>query len=569
LGSADEPKVKPDETKAGKGSLISLRVTDAPIHDVLHLLSREAGIYIVFDRDEIKGTVTAQFTDKTVDLILKYLSEAKNLQYRMVGDVYILEPKSKQDSTSSAMKEAVYVTGEVRKPGIFKLKPGEQRRVLEWLAQAELLPSADLRRIELCRKEGQPSRVTALSLNLIEKKENNNVLVQPGDVLIVPKTGTRSGGLGAVPSPQRNTALEAELPALKTQRAVAQTQTDINVMSALADVDAARAALEQAEMELKIVEAEMQQQRATIAEAGARLKEAEESLREVKEKHKAGVATPAEVRQAETALATAKANVERLKATLAVAQARIGQGLKGRDTVRSKLALAQSLANRLNLPGVGVVSEAQLLTPVEPLRKPVSLSEKNAKLEEVIRKLSQQAGVPITLHESVPKDIQVSSATLYGVTLAEALHLLLQQAGLRAVPSEDRKGIVIVPPNRVELSGSTVSPYRGKVNLLSSGLAVTSPLSDLVTQHQQTGQSLVPMVSEVPTVPPWFGGGAAYTTGAPCSKCKTPLQSDWLFCPKCGAKNEKSQGKDWKFCPTCGKALTAKTSSSGTTPLKK
>jgi hypothetical protein len=134
-------------------------------------------------------------------------------------------------------------------------------------------------------------------------------------------------------------------------------------------------------------------------------------------------------------------------------------------------------------------------------------------------------------------------------------YLLLQQANLRAMPSADRKGIVILPPNRIEIKGGRSSSFRSLLFDSASDNHVTSPLGERVAQPPQSRQSAT-VLSDLLTglAPP-----------APCSKCKTPLQSDWLFCPKCGAKNEQTKAQGWKFCPSCGKPLSAGTTLNSTT----
>ena len=486
IGWADEPAGKSGQSK--HDTVVSLETEDAPLGDVLRLLSRQTGVNIVFDENAVKGKVAAKFKDKPLSLVLKYLCEGVDLQCRLADDVYIIEPKSKKPTAKSS-------------------EPA----------------SADAMR----------KRITELELKLDAPKGKY------------------------ADSRSRVTKQQTELEVLYE---LAQAQA--LEVEALPDVTAALADLAKAEEALNVAEVEMQRHEASLTAAEAELKAAEENLRELQEKYKAGTVPQAEVRQAETAIAKLRANRDKIKIALTLARTRMNQQ---RAANQKHLDLVKSFANRSHLPGVGIVSEAQLLVPAEPLRKMVSLSEKNAKLEDILRKLSQQAGIPITIHESVSRDIQVTNATLYGVTLADALHLLLQQAGLRAVPSEDRKGIVIVPPNRIEVKGSTAPSNLSTIYL--GATSVTNPLSDLVAPTRQYGRSQsVPYLSDLPLIGQMF---KSYSPSAICAKCKTPLQPDWLFCPKCGAKNERTTDKDWKFCPTCGRAVSTTGSASGVTTTGK
>lgn len=467
IGWADEPAGKAGNKRDGR--LITLDVTDAPIEDILRLLSQQTGINILLDLDKsaVKtGTVTAVFKEKPLEVVLKYICGAVGLDCRLVGDAYIVTPTSQKPANKSSEPDS---------------------------ADA-LRKHIDALKIELTRAK-------------VQCDDNHPRVLQ----------------------------MQAELDTLLYR--LAQTEGWNEAM--LPDVTAAFANLAKAEEALKVAEAEMQQRQASLTAAEAELKAVEENLRELKEKYKAGAAAQTEARQAETAVAKAEVNLDKF------------------------------FARCFDLPGVGLVSESQLLVPAEPLRKRVSLSEKNAKLEDILRKLSQQAGIPMTIHESVSQDIQVTNATLYGVTLADALHLLLQQAGLRAVPSEDRKGIVIVPPNRVEIKGS--ASYGQPSAIYSLGAAsVTNPLSDLVAPYRQYGPSGVTILRDSPAVSSMLRTyPAAVSAVTVCSKCKMPLQPDWLYCPKCGAKNEQSKGKDWKFCPTCGRAVSTTGSASGVTTGKK
>lgn len=304
------------------------------------------------------------------------------------------------------------------------------------------------------------------------------------------------------------------------------------------DIEAMRSSMEQAKAMVRNAEAEAQQQRANVTASEAVFNDMENRLNELKERFNRGEASAKEVRQAERSLAMAKSTLESQKAAVQAAEARVHQSEAILAGARYHLALREAAATRFALPGVGTVSESQLLIPAAPLRQQVSLSMRDATLEDVMNKLSQASGIPITIHEAVPKDFQVVTADLYSVTFAEALHTILQQVGLRAVPTEDRQGILIVPSNKLEIKGSTVprqfaaAPFNGR--------SERSPLLYLVADYENGS---------------FNGNGSSNGNKAYCPKCNAALQADWHFCPQCGAKNPLAQANDWKFCPMCGKSV--------------
>ncbi|MCS6862604.1 MAG: hypothetical protein NZT92_20055 [Abditibacteriales bacterium] len=96
----DAPPPKEDKRKL----LITLEVLDAPLGDVLRLLSRQAGVDIIFNPKEIQGLVTATFRDKPLDVVLRYVVEGNNyyLTFKEKDGIYLVSatpPKNREEKT--------------------------------------------------------------------------------------------------------------------------------------------------------------------------------------------------------------------------------------------------------------------------------------------------------------------------------------------------------------------------------------------------------------------------------------------------------------------------------------
>jgi polysaccharide export outer membrane protein len=82
----------------------------------------------------------------------------------------------------------VSIFGQVERQGIYPIKRGEQRKVIEWLVQAGIKPSADISRVQLTR-ESVSKEARTLNLKRLYDEGNpvDNILILPGDVLFVPE----------------------------------------------------------------------------------------------------------------------------------------------------------------------------------------------------------------------------------------------------------------------------------------------------------------------------------------------------------------------------------------------
>jgi len=91
--------------------LISLDVQDAPIGDVLRLLSRQTDVDILFNPKEIQATVTATFRDKPLDLVLRYVVEGNSyyLTFNEKDGIYLVsaKPPTMEQKTSQGEKPPI------------------------------------------------------------------------------------------------------------------------------------------------------------------------------------------------------------------------------------------------------------------------------------------------------------------------------------------------------------------------------------------------------------------------------------------------------------------------------
>jgi len=95
----------------------------------------------------------------------------------------------------------VYVIGEVRKPGAHMLSNRESISVLEAIFMAEgILPSASPQHAKLLRLDAKTAKrsETDLDLKRILAGKADNVLLQPNDILLIPKNAVRAVGLRTI-----------------------------------------------------------------------------------------------------------------------------------------------------------------------------------------------------------------------------------------------------------------------------------------------------------------------------------------------------------------------------------
>jgi polysaccharide biosynthesis/export protein len=89
----------------------------------------------------------------------------------------------------------IYVVGDVQKPGAFAIQGG-RRTALHALALSEgLTPTSAPKKAAILRTNAQGERdVVAVDLDSLMKGKSPDVVLQPEDVLFVPKSGTKSFG---------------------------------------------------------------------------------------------------------------------------------------------------------------------------------------------------------------------------------------------------------------------------------------------------------------------------------------------------------------------------------------
>ncbi len=99
----------------------------------------------------------------------------------------------------SQSEDRVHVLGEVTKPGYYDLREGE--RLLDVIQKAGwFTPKAGPDRISIMRNDGQQVRVDLVAF-LQKGAAEQNVLLQPGDVIYVPETDNRAAVIGEVKNP--------------------------------------------------------------------------------------------------------------------------------------------------------------------------------------------------------------------------------------------------------------------------------------------------------------------------------------------------------------------------------
>jgi len=99
----------------------------------------------------------------------------------------------------SQSEDRVHVLGEVAKPGYYELREGD--RLLDVIQKAGwFTPKAGPDRISVMRNDGQQLRLDLVAF-LQKGAADQNVTMQPGDVIFVPETDNRAAVIGAVKNP--------------------------------------------------------------------------------------------------------------------------------------------------------------------------------------------------------------------------------------------------------------------------------------------------------------------------------------------------------------------------------
>jgi polysaccharide biosynthesis/export protein len=106
------------------------------------------------------------------------------------------------DTILVSKAELVYIVGDVTHSGAFYIQNGQPLRVLELLSLAlGATRTSAMGRAEIVRSTGDGPNVTIpLNLNKIMKNESQNVALQAGDILVVPRSGWKTFGQTAFPA---------------------------------------------------------------------------------------------------------------------------------------------------------------------------------------------------------------------------------------------------------------------------------------------------------------------------------------------------------------------------------
>lgn len=141
----------------------------------------------------------------------------------------------------------------------------------------------------------------------------------------------------------------------------------------------------------------------------------------------------------------------------------------------------------------------------DALKKRVSLNVNQTEIQAIAASLSKQSGVPVKLDNGVPN--YRINAKLPGTTLEVALNAICSGTGLTY--EWTGQGFKIMRT----VSAAMVSPSRV--------ITLVPPTVRL------SGEKASPRTAPTRNVTP--------SVGAVCPKCRTALEKEWNYCPRCGA----------------------------------
>jgi polysaccharide biosynthesis/export protein len=106
------------------------------------------------------------------------------------------------DTIVVAKAGMVYIVGDVNHSGAFYIQNGQPLTVLELLSLAQgTTRTSAMSRAAIVRPTASGVALTIpLNLNKVMKNETNNVALEAGDILVVPRSGWKSFGVTALPS---------------------------------------------------------------------------------------------------------------------------------------------------------------------------------------------------------------------------------------------------------------------------------------------------------------------------------------------------------------------------------
>jgi polysaccharide export outer membrane protein len=156
--------------------------------DVIALeVAGEANLNKPYPVDE-QGFITMPLLDKVRAAGLTPTQLQRKLTQNLTK--YLIDPVVKVTVAQKSERAigTVTVVGAVEKPGTYPIKRGEQRKVIEWLAQSLTKTSADLSRVQLTR-ESVNKEPRTLNIKQLYDGGNaaDNIIILPGDILYVPE----------------------------------------------------------------------------------------------------------------------------------------------------------------------------------------------------------------------------------------------------------------------------------------------------------------------------------------------------------------------------------------------
>jgi polysaccharide biosynthesis/export protein len=119
---------------------------------------------------------------ETVPVNSPNYSDLQRLTEVKAGDVVVV-----------SRAETIYVVGDVGHPGEYFIQNGQKLSVLNAIALAQgVNPTARGSKASIVRKTATGAETIPVNLNKIAKVNGENLILRPADVLVVPRSGTKS-----------------------------------------------------------------------------------------------------------------------------------------------------------------------------------------------------------------------------------------------------------------------------------------------------------------------------------------------------------------------------------------
>ena len=156
----------------GAGDVIELRVLGEPDLSGIYQVSPEGAIHL-----HLVGAVVV--TGLSLDELRSRIELAYNEKYLKNADITL--------TVKESQSRKVYVLGQVGKPGPYAFDGNMS--IIDAIARAGgTLKSADANRTKLTRKQGDQMISVVIRVSEIERGQEPNVMLLPGDIILVPES---------------------------------------------------------------------------------------------------------------------------------------------------------------------------------------------------------------------------------------------------------------------------------------------------------------------------------------------------------------------------------------------